>query len=762
MNKNVKLFAIIILNILSILIGLVVKIYLVVTIANIVLSIYYLNTEDRTIISDRKFLILVGLINIFCLRWVTALLDFLLYDEASTMALMDKNKDKSLEEEELELIKKEKIKPKVDPRVRKIDLTIKLGVFMVLVAGFIFATTGWESLNIIIKGLIFIAISVFFIVLSKFAEKNIKIKSTIYLYWFLGMAFITFTYIAAGLNNIFGTYFSLKGAGNYLYMSSIFGVVALLAYISYKNFKAISNLYILYFSIVLSITELIVHFNLLLESGLAIILGLFTLLELFKYKEGSDLVTLKDFSEAGAIITIGIFALFSRTYTDILSTILLSLLALINIYLLGMKHQDKTISNYVSIGYFLALIPSFSLVENQKTFVILLLVFVVINYILSLTYKNESSKNVSLVVSDVLLCMTFFVSYPEGYLMSALVTAVALYITGMTFTKEGRNEIEFQFIPAKLLLIIISLLLLVEKYIFDVNVIGTALTLTFLIIAFVYFVTTNETTKKVFKFYSGILPVVSLVYLLSYELIDDTSLIAISLASFVAMLILYFGSNMYTKDETPSFKEYTFILLLVYLYVIPKIYGYMYLPTDYVLYSGIISMFFYIGLALLNINDEYNYNISLLAVGVPFFTILNGTTLDPVVSLVLFSLLLYYLTFTIAHMCSSDFAKNFVGYIGYSISFLMVLFESNPYVILYTIVLASASIIMGFMNKRSDCKFFIGLGAIIVEIIVGFGDLWRVIPIWAYILVFGILLIVIATYAQLKDVKNKETDDKKE
>ena len=762
MNKNVKLFAIIILNILSILIGLVVKIYLVVTIANIVLSIYYLNTEDRTIISDRKFLILVGLINIFCLKWVTALLDFLLYDEASTMALMDKNKDKSLEEEELELIKKEKIKPKVDPRVRKIDLTIKLGVFMVLVAGFIFATTGWESLNIIIKGLIFIAISVFFIVLSKFAEKNIKIKSTIYLYWFLGMAFITFTYIAAGLNNIFGTYFSLKGAGNYLYMSSIFGVVALLAYISYKNFKAISNLYILYFSIVLSITELIVHFNLLLESGLAIILGLFTLLELFKYKEGSDLVTLKDFSEAGAIITIGIFALFSRTYTDILSTILLSLLALINIYLLGMKHQDKTISNYVSIGYFLALIPSFSLVENQKTFVILLLVFVVINYILSLTYKNESSKNVSLVVSDVLLCMTFFVSYPEGYLMSALVTAVALYITGMTFTKEGRNEIEFQFIPAKLLLIIISLLLLVEKYIFDVNVIGTALTLTFLIIAFVYFVTTNETTKKVFKFYSGILPVVSLVYLLSYELIDDTSLIAISLASFVAMLILYFGSNMYTKDETPSFKEYTFILLLVYLYVIPKIYGYMYLPTDYVLYSGIISMFFYIGLALLNINDEYNYNISLLAVGVPFFTILNGTTLDPVVSLVLFSLLLYYLTFTIAHMCSSDFAKNFVGYIGYSISFLMVLFESNPYVILYTIVLASASIIMGFMNKRSDCKFFIGLGAIIVEIIVGFGDLWRVIPIWAYILVFGILLIVIATYAQLKDVKNKETDDKKE
>ncbi|MBR4262443.1 MAG: hypothetical protein IKQ35_03680 [Bacilli bacterium] len=762
MNKNVKLFAIIILNILSILIGLVVKIYLVVTIANIVLSIYYLNTEDRTIISDRKFLILVGLINIFCLKWVTALLDFLLYDEASTMALMDKNKDKSLEEEELELIKKEKIKPKVDPRVRKIDLTIKLGVFMVLVAGFIFATTGWESLNIIIKGLIFIAISVFFIVLSKFAEKNIKIKSTIYLYWFLGMAFITFTYIAAGLNNIFGTYFSLKGAGNYLYMSSIFGVVALLAYISYKNFKAISNLYILYFSIVLSITELIVYFNLLLESGLAIILGLFTLLELFKYKEGSDLVTLKDFSEAGAIITIGIFALFSRTYTDILSTILLSLLALINIYLLSMKHQDKTISNYVSIGYFLALIPSFSLVENQKTFVILLLVFVVINYILSLTYKNESSKNVSLVVSDVLLCMTFFVSYPEGYLMSALVTAVALYITGMTFTKEGRNEIEFQFIPAKLLLIIISLLLLVEKYIFDVNVIGTALTLTFLIIAFVYFVTTNETTKKVFKFYSGILPVVSLVYLLSYELIDDTSLIAISLASFVAMLILYFGSNMYTKDETPSFKEYTFILLLVYLYVIPKIYGYMYLPTDYVLYSGIISMFFYIGLALLNINDEYNYNISLLAVGVPFFTILNGTTLDPVVSLVLFSLLLYYLTFTIAHMCSSDFAKNFVGYIGYSISFLMVLFESNPYVILYTIVLASASIIMGFMNKRSDCKFFIGLGAIIVEIIVGFGDLWRVIPIWAYILVFGILLIVIATYAQLKDVKNKETDDKKE
>ena len=794
MKKDGKLIVILILNLLTLVIGFIIKIYGVITLANIVLSIYYLNNEDRTIVADRKILVVMGIINIFSLKWISAALDFVLFDETNWFVRSNERKDEKgkvnntifkcdncgavvsysstrcpkcgeefeeFEEydDEDEMIAKNK-KPKVDPRIKKTDLAIKLGVFMVLVAGFIFATTGWESLNIFIKGLIFIAISAFFIFLSKFSEKNIKIKSTVYLYWFLGMAFITFTYIAAGLNNIFGTYFSLEGAGNYLYMSSIFGVVALLSYISYKNFKNSNILYSVYFAIVLSIIELIVHFNLLFETGLAIILGLFTILEIIEYKEDSEIYTLKKFSEFGALFTIFVFALFSMTYTEILSTMLLSLLSLINVYLISMKYQDSSISNYVSIGYFLSLIPSLSLVNNQKTYIVLLLIFIVLNYILSLTYKNESAKKISLVVSDVLVCITFFISYPEGYLMSSLVTAVALYLTGMSFTKEGRNSTEFQFIPMKILLITISLLLLVEKYIFDVNVIGTSLTLTFLIVAFIYFITNNEETKKVFKFYSGVLPVISLVYLMSYRLIDDTSMIAISLASFVAMLILYFGSNMYTKDETPSFKEYTFILLLIYLFAVPRVFAFICMPNDYILYSGIVSMLFYMGVAFLNVKDEYNYNLSLIAVGIPFFTILNSTNLDYTVSTILTSLLLYYLTFIIAHMCKSEFGKNLVGYIGYTLSFLVVLFSSNPIIILYTIVLASLSIIMGFLNKKNDCKFFIGIGAIIVEIIVGFGDLWKEIPIWAYILVFGIALILIATYSQMKDIKKKEENEK--
>jgi hypothetical protein len=344
--------------------------------------------------------------------------------------------------------------------------------------------------------------------------------------------------------------------------------------------------------------------------------------------------------------------------------------------------------------------------------------------------------------------------------MSALVTAVALYISGMTYSKDGFNNIEFLFVSIKLLLIIISLLLLVEKYIFDVNVIGTSLTLTFLLVAFVYFATTKEETKKVFKFYSGILPVVSLVYLISYELIDDTSLIAISLASFVAMVILYVGSNFYTKDETPSFKEYAYILLLIYLFVVPRIFGYIYMRDNYILYAGIISMLFYIGLAILNREDNYNYNLSLIAVGVPFFSILNNTELEPNISSILISLLIYYLTFTIAHMIKNDLGKSIVGYIGYILAFLMVLFNSDPYVILFVIILATVSILLGFINKKNDCKFFVGLGAIIVEIIVGFQSLWRVIPIWAYILIVGIVLILIATYIQMRDVKKKDNDKK--
>ncbi len=756
MKKNGMLVAILILNLLTIVLGLLVKVYGVITLANIVLSIYYLNNEDRTLISDRKILIVMGIINLLSLKWISAVLDLILYDDASREERFQKIESGEIKVEEVTVPEK----PKVDPKVKKIDLTIKIGVFMVFVAGFIFATTGWESLNIFIKGFIFILISALFIFLSKYSEKNIKIKSTIYLYWFLGMAFITFIYIAIGLNNLFGIYFSLNGAGESLFMASIFIVIAILGLISYFNLKSANIMYITYTAVLIAIIETMVHFDLLLETSLAVILGLFTLLELMDYKEDNDLYTLKIFSESGAVLTIFAFALLSFSYTQIASTLMLSLLALINVYLLSMKHQDKPISNFVSIGYFLALLPAFSLVENAKTYIVLLLIFVTANYILSLTYKNESAKKISLVVSDVLVCITFFVSYPEGYLMTCLVTAVALYISGMTFSKEGFNKIEFLFIPVKLLLIIISLLLLIEKYVFDVNVIGTSLTLTFLLVAFVYFATTNEETKKVFKFYSGILPVVSLVYLISYELIDDTSMIAISLASFVAMLILYFGSNMYHKDETDSFKLYTYILLLIYLYVVPKIFGYIYIRDSYILYTGIISMLFYIGVAILNREDEYDYNLALLAVGVPFFSILNNTELDVTLSTILMSLLVYYLTFTIAQIVKSELAKQIIGYIGYSLAFLMVVLNDDPYIILYAIVLASLSILFGFLNKKNDCKFFIGIIAIIIEILFGFRELWAVIPIWAYILIFGIILILFATYVQAKDIKKKDNDKK--
>ena len=178
---NAKLTMIILINIFSLLVSISFESTIVLLLSGINIVIGVWGKDKEKIARDNNIFMIMSVLNFLCFKWVSFAFYVAMHVKANQKSKFIKaiTKDGKVVEKE-----------KVDPQIRKIDILLKLGVAMVFIAGFVFATTGWYSLSSILKIFIFLVVGSLFIWLSKFCEAKIKIKSTIYLYWLLGMAFI--------------------------------------------------------------------------------------------------------------------------------------------------------------------------------------------------------------------------------------------------------------------------------------------------------------------------------------------------------------------------------------------------------------------------------------------------------------------------------------------------------------------------------------------------------------------------------------------
>ena len=66
------------------------------------------------------------------------------------------------------------------------------------------------------------------------------------------------------------------------------------------------------------------------------------------------------------------------------------------------------------------------------------------------------------------------------------------------------------------------------------------------------------------------------------------------------------------------------------------------------------------------------------------------------------------------------------------------------------------------MDKKSSALFQVSVGAIIIMIIYQLRAFWELVPAWLYLLVVGIILIIFATYKQLKMIDKNKDENKNE
>ena len=638
-------------------------------------------------------------------------------------------------------------KPKVDPQIKKIDILLKLGVAMVFIAGFVFATTGWNSLNSILKIFIFLLVSTLFIGLSKFCEKKIKIKSTVYLYWILGMAFIMFMLFNAGYDSLFGYFFSFNGDGRLLYWSFTMFSFAIVGLVTYFNFKNKSFLYILYSGITLSIVFVLNHLSLINEQILLILLPIVTIFNVSRFNKEKDIYTLYKFSNILLICLSIIFVLLTFSYSNLPLVILLSILYIFNIYYYGYCNKESSLNNFAPLLAYFAILPIFNLIDSNVTVVtIATSLFMTILYLIAPFINSKKLTKSSLIFGNVLIIISFLMSLAGSVWLPLVIVlfTILIYIINIFVDKEN-SVIELSIQPIKVSMLLFSLLYLVESY-FNTDVIMQYwIVLTSLVFILTYCLCDKERNINIYECYSIGAIAISLLSVPSF------SNLLLSVVTFLSTIVFYIEFNgKYNKSS--SYKGFVFSLLLFNILTgmngitSTLIERYFASGIDVALVSNTISLILFILIGWFYKNDKIKSYITLFAISIPIVSI--GATVDiDWISMILPSSFIYYITFVICKLVKSDTSKDVTGYIGYSLAFLLVIFNSNYYVLGYSCLILFISILIGYLSKKYNALFRVSVISLIIFILYRLKDIWTQVPIWLYLLIFGIALISISILA---------------
>jgi len=701
---------------------------------------------------NNNYILVAGIIDIFLTKFISGIFLISLYYDIKN-SFLESNTSKK------------KVKKEVNPELKKLDILLKLGVGLVFIAGFIFATTGWYSLPSILKIFIFTVMGSLFIFLSKFSEKKIKIKSTVYLYWILGMSFVFLIFVTAGYSEIFGSYFSLIGKGMMFYKAFLSIIFSILSFVTYINFKKSFFLNFVYTAIVFAIIAICNYFSLSIEEILILFVPVFTVIKLVKIDNKKDIYTLSVFSDILLFVMGIIFIIYMFEYHNIIAVMGLSILFIFDLYNYLYYKKESDINSFASFISFLVLIPSFILLfdDNVVLWSLSTTILMTLFYLISLLFNNKILKTSSLIIADIVTILVFVISATgdKGWL-PLVISLISLFICVICSFIEELDNYSFEVVvhPLKISMLLFGIIYLLDSYFEIANMMGYWLSSSLLFFILFYCLSKSEKLIKIYEFFSGI----TIVFCLLFVNLIPNLIIAVSI--FVS-IVLFYADVTWAKSRGRDFKIFVYILLLINVIVGIRSIEYSIVSYDSTanvsyLFSNIVSIVLFALIGTFHKNDNLKLNLALFAVIIPIILLIDSYVAVEWASIILPSIFVYYLTFIISRLLNKDdSSKNIVGYIGYSFSFLLVIFNSNYYVLAYSLILVVISLLLGYFDKTYNALFKVSVGALIVLILYQLKEFWNLIPAWLYILILGVVLIVFATYRQLKLIEKDSEKRKK-
>lgn len=176
------------------------------------------------------------------------------------------------------------------------ELTLNIGVFLIILSSIIFATTTWNSSNGMFKVIILFLETILFLVLGLVLKHVFKVSKTGNALTFISSILLSSTFLSMGYFKVFGTSFSLFGNYKYLFIGATFFVCFITFFIRKKLIKSEKYfipltcfLSFVYFLIMQISNDVIFSFSMI-----SVILLLISLLkqELFKNKEEFNILNI--------------------------------------------------------------------------------------------------------------------------------------------------------------------------------------------------------------------------------------------------------------------------------------------------------------------------------------------------------------------------------------------------------------------------------------------------------------------------------------
>ncbi len=671
------------------------------------------------------------------------------------------------------------ITKKRDTRSIKLNLLLNLGVIMVLVAGFVLATTNWSIISNWGKVGILIGLSVFFLLMHLLCEKKLKINVSAVIYFFLSLTFILFAGICLTYLQMFGHWFSLAGPGKFLCLASLALLFTLLTIVLRLKYNKKWITLFTFLGIALVIFFVCKYFGLGWLANLAVISLLMLLLYLYTantvYKYITIVLSLIVFVFEGIFVNIVLpeYNIIAGTTLTVCNGLLL--------FIFGYLQKNKIIKAFSSITLFLffvlflnySLMGSRWLVSISAGIVLLLLLMVlIINAINENNNRYDVFSRTSKICSicSIAILLIVYIGYHNyqhffgyyfnpltdlfEYLVNLTVVSFILVLCDAICMREKTTvyrPIYAYLMPVFLLTFIFNLTRLAVKYIPGVTI--SVCLMAFVLLFFILYLIQK---KKVLRIIVHIILYVLLFiamfdYLIKFNLVIESidGIAAVLLP--VLTLILYFKEKRLDKYSL----VYRWLSIIIFAISFIDIIG----SKDVFGFGSNIALIVTIGalvlLVLLFMDDMVIRRFIPFMLLIPIANLLSLYSLPVVYNVMILNVYCLLLLYIFAKTFSLK-AYNILLIIGTSIILLHPTLYFNITLSVYVSIVSILLIIYDLFSKKIKGLFTVGIIYLIINTLIILGDVWSYMSVWTYLLIAGIVLIIVTTILIARNANKKD------
>lgn len=360
-------------------------------------------------------------------------------------------------------IKKEKEKEKTCG----FQLMLSIGVFLIILASIIFATSTWKLYSNFIKVLILGGETLLFFVLGILLKYVFKVKKTGNALTLISTILLPTTFLCAGYFNLFGNLFSLTGKYSTLFLSVTFLMEALVTFIRKNIIK--SNKYL--FSLICFFAGIfLLIYGIIKNVCLTFVITSFILMliNIFKNKIFNNL---KEFNIFNILVSIIFtFAYFYFSFDQLFSNNLLLEKLYLVFFIISLslnfiisRPKDNEVLNIFSVLYETMLVIWFvmfskNLLTSSFAFVISGLISYIVYYISNNNYVKTTSVIVSYIQGFLGIFIICFVK--ECIIMTPIISFIYIVLTFIgSLNKDKLKIINIIFEPIYLIMLAIGILI---------------------------------------------------------------------------------------------------------------------------------------------------------------------------------------------------------------------------------------------------------------------------------------------------------------